>query len=173
MHSENTIYNYVNYAIFAARNIDLPRKVRYRPRKKSTVNFKVDKSCRIGRTDDDFLAFINDKPDTSVIDMDSVKGSKGGKVLLTIHFIDSQFMLAFIRKFNISQSVIDIFNNLYQRLGPDIFRELFSIILTDNGSEFSNPSAIEFDKDSKRRTRIFTVILPSHIKKVPQRITMS
>lgn len=101
MHSEKTIYNYVNYGIFTARNIDLPRKVRYRP------------------------------------------------------ITDSQFMLAFIREANTSQSVIDIFDNLYQRLGSDTFRELFPVILTDNGSEFSNPSAIEFDKDGKRRTRIF------------------
>lgn len=113
MHSEKTIYNYVNCGLFAARNIDLPRKVRYRLRKKSATNFKVDKSCRIGRTYDDFLAFINDNPDTSIVEMDSVEGSKGGKVLLSIHFTDSQFMLAFIREANTSQSVIDIFDNLY------------------------------------------------------------
>lgn len=41
--------------------------------------------------------------------MDTVEGIKGGKVLLTIYFTSCQFMLAFIRDANTSQSVIDIF----------------------------------------------------------------
>jgi transposase, IS30 family len=127
----------------------------YRPRKKTTSRFKVDKSCRIGRTYQDFLLFMKEHPDTPIVEMDSVEGTKGGKVLLTIHFTDSQFMLAFIRDANTSQSVIDIFQNLYWELGPDNFINLFPVILTDNGSEFSNPVAIEFDKLGNPLTRIF------------------
>lgn len=156
MCSEKTIYNYVDYNLFSARNIDLPRKVRYRPRKNNNVvHFKVDKSCRIGRTYEDFGQFIKEHPDTPIVEMDTVEGVKGGKVLLTIHFTDSQFMLAFIRDANTSQSVIDIFEHLYAELGKDTFSKLFPVILTDNGSEFSNPSAIEFDKEGSQRTHIF------------------
>lgn len=64
-------------------------------------------------------------------------------------------MLAFIREANTSQSVIGTFERLYTDLGPDTFKELFPVILTDNGSEFSNPSAIEFDQEGNRRTHIF------------------
>lgn len=152
---EKTVYNYVDYNLFSARNIDLPRKVRYRPRKKAAGRFKVDKSCRIGRTFEDFKLFLKEHPDTPIVEMDSVEGVKGGKVLLTIHFTDSQLMLAFIREANTSQSVIDTFECLYTDLGPDTFKELFPVILTDNGSEFSNPSAIEFDQEGNRRTHIF------------------
>ena len=155
MHSEKSIYNYIDFNLFSARNIDLPRKVIYRPRKKSSNNFKVNKSCRIGRTYEDFLTFMKENPDTPVVEMDSVEGIKGGKVLLTIHFTNSQFMLAFIRDANTSQSVINIFEDLYWKLRPAIFLKLFPIILTDNGSEFSNPEAIEFDKLGNPRTRIF------------------
>jgi len=155
MCSERTIYNYVNLNLFSARNVDLPRKVRYRPRKKASDPFKVDKSCRIGRTYDDFIAFVNENPDTPVVEMDTVEGVKGGKVLLTIHFREQQFMLAFIRESNTSRSVIDIFERLYWELGPEMFMNLFPVILTDNGSEFTNPSVIEFDAQSNRRTRIF------------------
>ena len=87
--------------------------------------------------------------------MDTVEGVKGGKILLTIHFLESHFMLTFIRDANTSQSVIDVFEHLYSILGQDTFTKLFQVILTDNGSEFSNPSAIEFDEDGNRRTRIF------------------
>lgn len=155
MHSEKSIYNYIDYNLFSARNIDLPRKVIYRPRKKSINKFKVDKSCRINRTYQDFLNYMKENPDTPVVEIDSVEGTKGGKVLLTIHFTNSQLMLAFIRDANTSRSVIDIFEDLYWELGPDIFLELFPVILTDNGSEFSNPEAIEFDKLGNSRTRIF------------------
>lgn len=155
MCSERTIYNYVNFSLFSARNIDLARKVRYRPRRKVSKTFKVDKSCRKNRTYDDFLNFLKLNPDISVVQMDSVEGTKGGKVLLTIHFTEPLFMLAYIRDANTSKSVIDVFNYLYEHLGQDIFKKLFPVILTDNGSEFSNPSAIEFDKDGNRRTQIF------------------
>ncbi len=155
MCSDKTIYNYVDYNLFSARNIDLPRKVRYRPRKKTAGHFKVDKSCRVGRTYEDFLLFMKEHPDTPIVEMDSVEGVKGGKVLLTIHFTDSQLMLAFIRDTNTSQSVIDVFERLYGELRPDIFQELFPVILTDNGSEFSNPLAIEFDQEGNRRTYLF------------------
>lgn len=155
MCSEKTIYNYVEYSLFSARNLDLPRKVRYRPRKKHTNSFKVDKSCRLGRTYLDFNTFLEKNPDIPVVEMDSVEGVKGGKLLLTIHFREPQFMLAFLRDANTSQSVIDIFDKLYKLLTPDVFGKLFPVILTDNGSEFSNPSAIEFDKLGNRRTQIF------------------
>lgn len=155
MHSEKAIYNYISYNLFSARNIDLPRKVSYRPRRKIPNYFKVDKACRIGRTYDDFLAFMHQHPDSPVVQIDSVEGIKGGKVLLTIHFTHSLFMLAFIRDANTSQSVIDLFNNLESELSSEIFSTLFPVILTDNGSEFSNPLAIEFDKHGNQRTRIF------------------
>ena len=41
-------------------------------------------------------------------------------------------------------------------LGIDKFKELFILILTDNGSEFSNPIEIEFDLTTgEKRTQIF------------------
>ena len=40
-------------------------------------------------------------------------------------------------------------------MGLEIFRRLFPVILTDNGSEFSNPQRLEFDIFGNRRTYIF------------------
>lgn len=154
MISERTLYRLVDYNVFSARNIDLPRKVRYSKRK-SSKNFKVDKSCRIGRNYNDFHSFMKLHPDLSPVEMDSVEGRKGGKVLLTIHFVKSEFMLAFLRDSNDAQSVIDIFEKLYLELRPDIFMDLFPVLLGDNGSEFSNPKAIEFDSQQNKRTNVF------------------
>ena len=143
MCSEKTIYNYIDACLFDVRNIDLPRKVKFRERYKKP-EFKVDKGCRIGRNYEAFGEFIDRNPDTAVVQMDSVIGTKGGKCLLTIHFVECSLMLAFLRDANTSKSVIDVFNQLDQALGKETFNRLFPIILTDNGSEFSNPKAIEY-----------------------------
>lgn len=54
-----------------------------------------------------------------------------------------------------AQSVIDVFNWLEDTLGCNIFCQLFLGLLTDNGSEISNPRTIEFNRKGKERTRIF------------------
>jgi len=155
MLNERTLYNYVDRGLFSARNIDMPRVVRMGRRKRKRDSFKVDKKCRIGRTYQDFLKFMKEHPGLIVVEMDSLEGRKGGKVLLTLHFTIPQLMLAFIRDTNTSQTVIDTFNRLYIKLQPDVFKRLFQVLLGDNGSEFSNPSAIEMDQSGNQRTRIF------------------
>lgn len=66
-------------------------------------------------------------------------------------------MLAFLRDANTSKSVTDIYDKLYQILGNELFKKLFPVILTDNGSEFSNPGAIECGSDryTVLKTRVF------------------
>lgn len=154
MSSERTIYRLVDYNLFSARNIDLPRKVRYKSRK-IKKHYKVDKGCRIGRTYQDYTNFMKENPDLPITQIDSVEGKKGEKVLLTIHFVKAEFMLAFIRDSNDSQSVIDIFNRLYLEMRPDIFISVMPVLLGDNGSEFSNPTALEFDSQGNQRTHVF------------------
>ena len=154
MCSEKTLYNYVDACLFDVRNIDLPRKVKYRPRYKAP-EFKVDRACRNGRTYADFETFVTNNPELSVVQMDSVIGTIGGKVLLTIHFVETSFMLAFLRDANTSQSVIDIWNQLNEKLGNRDFNKLFPVILTDNGSEFSNPAALENGARNRHRTKVF------------------
>ena len=154
MISERTMYRLIDARLLVARNIDLPRKVRFSARRKA-ASVKVDKACRIGRDYECFTVFLTDNPDTPVTELDTLEGKKGGKVLLTVHFVKAEFMLAFLRDHNDSQSVIDIFDRLYLELRPDRFTDIFELCLTDNGSEFSNPNAIEFDKQGNRRTRLY------------------
>lgn len=154
MCSEKTLYNYVDSCFFDARNIDLPRKVRYRPRKKKQ-EFKVDRGCYVNRTYELLQKYLEKHPNNNLVQMDTVIGIIGGKVLLTIHFPNTSFMLAFLRNSNTSQSVIDVFDRLYAVLGRKLFEMLFPVILTDRGSEFSNPSAVERAPGGIHRTNIF------------------
>lgn len=156
MCSEKEIYNLIELNALEVKNIDLPRKVRYRTRPKRKTYYKIDKECLINRKYLDFLNYIKENPDTPIVEMDTVEGIKGGKVLLTIHFVNCEFMFAFIRERNDAQSVIDIFNMFEDILGVELFKSLFTIILTDNGSEFSNPLEIEFSHNTgEQRTKLF------------------
>jgi len=58
--------------------------------------------------------------------MDTVKGGVSGKVLLTMMFKSCDFMLAFLRDRNTSQTVIDRFNWLYELLAG-MFSKCFSL----------------------------------------------
>lgn len=140
--------------LFTAKNLDLPRKVRCRPRKVKN-RFKVDKKCRVGRTSADFHAFMADNPHTPIVQIGTVEGIKGGKVLLTVHFIQPQLMLAFLRDSNNAESVANIFDRLFLILGSERFMKLFPLLLGDNGSEFSNPLSIEYDGQGILRIRVF------------------
>ena len=156
MVSDKTLYSYIAMNLFEASVTDLLRKVKMKPRRIKTGP-KVERACRNGRDYRDFLLFVGEFPDTAVVQMDTVIGKKGGgeKCLLTIHFPNSHFMSAFIRDANTARSVTDVFDGLKSMLGFNRFEEIFRVILTDNGSEFSNPSAIEADEDGLLWTRIF------------------
>ena len=121
---------------------------------KENLNPK-DNTIRKGRTYEDFEKYLLENPDTSVVEMDTVEGKKGGKVLLTMLFRNSKLMLAFLLQDKTRNSVLKVFNWLESILGNELFEKTFPVILTDNGIEFSNPLSLEFNYDGIGRTRIF------------------
>lgn len=152
---EKSIYNYFNCGYFSLPRGDMPKMCMRRPRKRGKITHKIDRKYRQGRTLDDYKKFKIANPDTAEVQMDSVIGVIGGKVLLTLQF-ELGLMLAHLRDTNNSQSVIDYFDMLEDKFGLDIFKKMFPAILTDNGSEFSNPSAIETSPyTNEQRTRVF------------------
>jgi IS30 family transposase len=153
--SRKTIYNYINASAFKARNLDLPRKVRYKRRKMNYAP-KIEYRYRIGRTYADFNAYLEEHPGTNVVEMDTLKGKRTkGKVLLTFIFCESSFMLIFLLDAPSQECVIGIFDMLSKILGLRAFKRLFPVILTDNGCEFKDVEALEFTKNGAQRTRLF------------------
>lgn len=153
--NEKTVYRYIAGGLLRAKNGDMPRVCMLKPRARKPVEHKVDTKCRIGRTYAEFQAFLAATPDTHAVEMDSVIGRVGGKALLTLMFPWCGLMLAFLRDRNDSQSVIDSFAHLWDLAGADPFRRIFPVLLGDNGSEFSNPTALERDPQGNLRTRVF------------------
>ena len=152
--SRATLYNYVSKNCFSARAIDLPRMVKMKKRKQRKIEPK-DTNARTNRTYEDFQKYIELHPDLPIIEMDTVEGIKGGRVLLTLLFRTSKTMLAFIMYEKTQKEVLRIFNMLEYELGNELFEKTFPIILTDNGSEFGDPLSLEFNSEGLGRTKIF------------------
>jgi len=154
--SEKCLYNYIDSNVFSIRNLDLPKKVAYRQRRPAVNLTRAEYKYRKGRSYENFLQHIKDNPNDSIVEMDTVKGARNsGKVLLTMIFRKTNFMLIFLMPDATMQSVQTIFDMLTEKLGIKLFRKLFRVILTDNGSEFKDPDSLEYAVNGCARTKIF------------------
>jgi IS30 family transposase len=138
--TERTIYNYVERGILSVKNIDLARKVKYKPRKNNDGEKKQkDRTYRIGRTYRDFEKYMQEHPDADVIEMDTVHGksSEVGSKLLTMLFRRTNIMLIFLIPDLTAESVIEVFSILKDTLKSEKFKKTFPVFLTDNGMEFT------------------------------------
>ena len=155
--SEKTLYNYIDLNVFSFRNLDLPRKVRYRLRHPQKVATKLEYEYRKGRTFDCFRSFMEENDGLDIVEMDTVKGARNSskKVLLTFIFRKSSFMIVFLLPDGTRQSVLNVFDYLCDGLSVTVFTKLFPVILTDNGVEFKGPHEMEFTDNGIRRTRLF------------------
>lgn len=154
--SERTLYNYIDKGAFKLRNIDLPKKVKYNQRRPKPVLTKLEYTYRRGRTYEDFKSYMELHPTANIVEMDTVKGTRGsGKVLLTMIFRNNNFMLIFLMPDGTIKSVLHVFEMLTCILGLDTFRKLFQVILTDNGVEFKAPHEMEYAPNGCQRTRLF------------------
>lgn len=157
---KRTLYNYVENGYLDIINLDLPRKVRYKKRKHNNLNHpKKDTKIRINRTYEDFKDYVKNYNDNNfninIVEMDTVEGIKGESLLLTLLWRSSNFMLAFKIENKEADSVNFFFNYIKGYLGYEKFHELFPIILTDNGVEFSKPDEIEFNGYHVYKTKLF------------------
>ncbi|MEI3438394.1 MAG: hypothetical protein V8Q83_09525 [Blautia sp.] len=75
--SIRTLYNYIDQGYFTAINLDLPRKVRYKKRRKARRE-PDNTGDRKGRSYQDFERYLEKFPDTNVVELDVVEGA-GGK----------------------------------------------------------------------------------------------
>lgn len=91
------------------------------------------------------------------MEMDVVEGSDGksSPVLLTLFFRSCSFMLIFLMESDCRAAVREVFDFLYDSLGPGRYSRLFSVILTDNGSSFKDPSVFERKDGLGSHTLVF------------------
>lgn len=154
--SKKTLYEYIDKGLLTVINLDLTRKVRYKKRKKRQIENAKDQYYRTNRKYEDFLNHLLLNPNISVVEMDVVEGLKTeSKVLLTLLFRSCNLMLIFLLESQTQAEVKKVFDSLELDLGYDLFSKLFPILITDNGSEFKDPTGIETSLDGQKRTQVY------------------
>lgn len=150
------LYNYIEMGLLSVKNIDLPRKVRYKVRNKKQERQKKDYKYRIGRTYEDFLNMLKENPNAHIVEMDTVIGTnEKGKVLLTLLFREFNFMIARLLPDKSSKSVKGELDNIEKIIGTELYKRIFKYILTDNGGEFQKPEELETSTDGSKRSYIY------------------
>ena len=159
--SLRSLYNYIDNGWLHVRNIDLRRKVSYKPRKKRKKSEKAANGdhfyYRNEHTYEDYKKYIENHPNCSVVQMDTVVGPKSrGQRILTMLFMKTGIMLMVLIPNGKAQTVVDVFDFLLNILGIEEFRDLFDVILTDNGPEFRWTDYLEWAPyTGERRCRVF------------------
>lgn len=149
--SVRSVYNYLDMGLLTARNVDLKRKVKFKPRKvhKSQIS---DRRVFNGRTYADFQQLHLE----SFVEMDTVHSAVGSsKTLLTFFFTREKLFLAFLMNRNTEGSVRLVLDRLEKRFGTFDFLTLFEYILTDRGAEFGDPDSLETGVTGIQRTNIY------------------
>ena len=152
--SLSTLYTYINLNLFSRKNIDLKRKVRYKPRKTSKTPF-ISYNYLKNRYYEDFISHLVTHPNNIVWEMDTIEGRKGGKAVLSLLERRENLQLFFLIDKIDTDSIISVFRMIRDKIKDENFKKYFQVILTDRGKEFKDPLSIELDEFGNRLTYVF------------------
>lgn len=145
------LYNYINQGVLLVRDIDLKRKVKFKPRKHSKKGIS-NRDVFIGRTYTDFKSLDPDY----FCEMDTVMSAKGShKCILTFYIPETELFIARLLNRCTEGAVIAAINQMEKALGTYDFLTVFEVCLTDRGSEFGNPQALETGINGIERMSVY------------------
>ena len=144
--SSSTVYRHIRKGYLSIAPIDLARAVKFKERRKSKLP-SIPKEAKKGRSYEDFQDYLVLNQLDSWLEMDTVMGRMGGKVLLTFNLSFCNFIFARLldnkTALEVTKHLYAIKNTLHEA-DKDFF-QLFPVILTDNGGEFARVDDIEMD----------------------------
>ena len=144
--SSSTVYRHIRKGYLSIAPIDLARAVKFKNRRKNNLP-SIPKEAKKGRSYEDFQNYLSLNQLNYWLEMDTVMGRIGGKVLLTFNLSFCNFIFARLMDnktaLEVTKHLYDIKNTLHQA-DKDFF-QLFPVILTDNGGEFARVDDIEMD----------------------------
>ena len=146
--SVKTLYTYIESGIlkdYGIDNFSLRRQVSMRKRKslkprKQPANYE-------GHKYEDYLRFKIENPTVSTTEMDTVYNDPEGPYIQTFIFENAPVMIGFLHKEKTCVSMASTLDILQERLGDD-YRKLFSLLLTDRGSEFEKHDLFEINYET-------------------------
>jgi len=149
-----TVYSYIEKGLMNCLNIDLRNKVKRKVKSVKTIPADKRKHRNNGRSYDDLPDIAKGNDEFGYVEMDTVEGVKGGKLLLTLVEKSTSFLFGIPISNKTQKCIVDELNELEQTFRND-FNTLFSTILTDNGVEFLDFTGIEQGVDGNKRTDLY------------------
>ena len=154
--SVKLLYTYIECGLFKDYGIDnfsLRRQVSMKKRKtlkkrKEPINYE-------GRKYKDYLKFIEDNPSIQTTQMDTIYNQQSGPYIQTFIFQNTGLMIGFLHAEKTSESMASTLDKLQTILEDDYYK-LFSLLLTDRGTEFEIYKLFEVNSETGEiRTNIF------------------
>lgn len=154
--SKSSVYRYFRKGYLSASIINLPRAVKFKTRKSRREDY-VPSGVKVGRTYDDFLAYVEEHGLERHVELDTVVGRIGGKVIMTVHFTSCNFMIGLLMDSKTAAEGAARFSSLKSLLrhaGVSV-PTLFDALLCDNGGEFADVFSFENDESGKHEIPLF------------------
>ncbi len=152
-----TLYTYIEMGLFkdwGITNLSLKRKVKRKIRSKKLKkrNEPVDYT---GRKYEDYLKFVSENPNVPTTEMDTVYNNAQGPYIQTFIFEHTGLMIGVLHSEKTSNSMTSSLDN-FQEILKDDYSKLFSLLLTDRGTEFAKPEQFEINMETGEiRSNIF------------------
>ena len=159
--SERTLYNYIENGTleqFGVIALDLRRQTSRKITKKKSRDYKKrnDYSYLKSRKYEDYLSYIQENPNISIVQMDTVyNDGTNGPFMQTFKFLKYGFLFSVYHKSKTGEDMTHGVDLLEKILGTDLFRREVNVLLTDRGSEFTFADRFEQDAMGNLRTRVF------------------
>lgn len=154
--SKTTVYRHIECGYYTISKIDLPRAAKFKPRKETKGEY-VPKGVKVGRSFEDFMLYLEENPAANYVEMDTVIGRIGGKVIMTFQFVNVDFMFALLLDHKTAAEAANKIRTLKKKLCTCgfTFGDIFPVLLTDNGGEFSDVFAFENSLGDQVETKLF------------------
>ena len=156
--SVKTLYNYIEMGLFkdwGITNLSLKRKVKRKIRSKK-LKKRNEPANYTGRKYEDYLQFKEENPDVPTTEMDTVYNNQTGPYIQTFIFENTSLMIGILHTEKTADSMSKTLDLIQDKLSNEEYQKIFSLLLTDRGTEFSKPIQFEVNIDTGEiRSKIF------------------
>jgi IS30 family transposase len=155
--SDRTLYRYIESGVFKKFGIDnfsLKEQVNRRQFKEKYKKRKEPANYN-GHKYADYIEFLQQNPGVSATEMDTVYNHQNGPYIQTFMFPKTEFMIGRLHTEKTSESMSSTLNTFQEHMDAEMFARLFSLLLTDRGSEFEKVGMFELGPKGNQRLHIF------------------
>ena len=156
--SVKTLYNYIEMGLFkdwGITNLSLKRKVKRKIRSKK-LKKRNEPANYTGRKYEDYLQFKEENPDVPTTEMDTIYNNQAGPYIQTFIFENTSLMIGILHTEKTADSMSKALDLIQDKLSDEEYQKIFSLLLTDRGTEFSKPIQFEVNIETGEiRSKIF------------------